>query len=134
MVVLRPGCLTCSGQCPWAWVGIQVPSLGTAWVQPLCTLPGGSRLTASPVRRWRWGGSCWWCIAQALLPAPHAVGLLGSLAGLPKPTRQLHAPRPHVLGTKGAFLSGRWSAEGYWPFSSKSCRKSSRPFCCSFKE
>lgn len=31
---------------------------------------------------------------------------------------QVHALRPHVLGTKGAFLSGRWSAERSWPFSS----------------
>lgn len=37
---------------------------------------------------------------------PTPIGLLGTLAGLAKLTLQLHAPRPHVLRTMGAFLSG----------------------------
>lgn len=64
------------------------------------------------------GGSFWWCIAQPLSPLPPPIGLLGTFAGLAKPTLRHPAPRPHVLRTKGAFLSGRKSARRYWSFSS----------------
>lgn len=42
-----------------------------------------------------------------LCPPSPPIGLLGTFAGLAKPTLRHPAPRPHVLRTKGAFLSGR---------------------------
>lgn len=104
------------GQWPCAWLGIQTRTWAAAWVRPLCTLPGVSRL----MEAWEAGSDGALHNLCSLHPrhTTHSVGLLGTLAGPPRPTLWLHAPRPHVLGTKGALLSGRWSAERSWPFSS----------------